>query len=208
MLHEGILFSEGIPFHLVIPPLTVTAVTWSLAWINRSWAGRLKPAATAEANEAPWMRFSLAELMGAITLIACMTALVSYFIRTQRPQFAEHVSPQEAGLSLPEGAHDVSYGRGIGDTIAYEFSTDEASFRAWVESGIGSIESNAANVPIKPISEPVTVMRFLELTPVMKGPKRITVHDGLYYAWSKEDRRVDAVFDRKTQRAYFQYHGY
>ena len=133
-------------------------------------------------------------------------ALASYFIYTEPPQFAEHVTRDAAPVNLPPGATDVSYCLGVRGTVAYEFTITEPEFRAWVEGGIGSIESEAANVPLKEIGESYAIPSFLYLVDGASGMEEAVITDGLFYEWMNEDRGAYAAFDRQTNRAYYHAH--
>jgi hypothetical protein len=132
-----------------------------------------------------------------------MSSVVGWAIRSTPPPYAEHVERADAPFSLPEGATDVSFCQGVRGMTAFEFTTDEEAFRKWVESGIGSSESQAANVPLSPITAPITITRYNALSKRLKGPRSVTVNSGLHYRWSYEDGGIYAVFDSSTNRAYF-----
>lgn len=138
-----------------------------------------------------------------IAAIAFVVCLVSGFVRSTPPRYAEHVTRDKAPFGLPANATDISFCQGVRGTIAYEFTIDEDDFKAWVASGIGSFESNAASVPVAPITTPYTIRRYNALTRDLTGPEEITITQGLYYDWSKEDRGVHAAYDRTTGRAYY-----
>ncbi|MEZ6089903.1 MAG: hypothetical protein R3C05_18120 [Pirellulaceae bacterium] len=143
------------------------------------------------------------ELLVAVTAIACVPALAVYFVRSTPPRYAENVPRDKAPFGLPAEASDVSFCQGFRGTIAYEFAIKEDAFIEWVESGIGSVESDAAKVAIQPITAPYSIPRYSSLMATLTGPDSITIANGLYYAWSKEDRGVHAAFDRSTNRAYY-----
>ncbi|MCE9553526.1 MAG: hypothetical protein K8T91_09155 [Planctomycetes bacterium] len=170
---------------------------------NLQWARLLRTETSTPASSPQGMRFSLRELFLAVTLVAVIAALVTSFVKAIPPRFAEHVDVAQAPFGLPPEAKDVSYFQGYRGTIAYEFTIDEAGFRRWVESGIGSIEAKSANVSLEPIEGSHTISTYHALTSALPGPEKVTLTDGLYYGWSKEDRGVHAAFDRVRQRAYY-----
>jgi hypothetical protein len=164
---------------------------------------RLKRAATTPGDAAPIARFSRRDVLAGLSVLAFVAALVFCVVKSTPPMYAEHVSRDEAPVKLPPGARDVSYCQGFRGTIAFEFTIDEDQFVEWVQSGIGSLESNAADVPLKPIAEPFTITRYYALTKELEGPDFATIKDGLSYRWTKEDRGVSAAFDRGAGRAYY-----
>lgn len=182
--------------------ITALVAAWS-AMMNRIWSRQLKQFTSAGGRMPDRARYSLRDVMVVVGIIASVTALVTYLGRTTPPRHAEHISLHKAPFHLPVGASDISYCRGFRGTVAYEFNIDEKAFVAWVESGIGSFESRAARVAIEPIATPFSIPRYHSLASELKGPNSITITDGLYYAWSKEDRGVNAAFDRTTGRAYY-----
>lgn len=193
-----------------LPPLPLCATLLAIGvgatlagWLSRRWSQRLKMFAVDETKIVATTRFSMRELIGAVAAVACIAAVSAYFIRKTPPQYAQHVSRDQAPFGLPENAIDISFCQGFRGTIAYEFTTTESAFVDWVNSGIGSFESQAANVSLRPISPQYTIQRFCSLSTDLKGQELTTIAKGLYYDWSKEDRRVKAAFDRTSNRAYY-----
>lgn len=192
---------------LLLTMLVIGAINLLAGWLNLRWSRRLRAATPPDQDETTgqggFLRFSLRELLLVVTVVAVISGLTSYFVRGTLPRFAENVDRSKAPGGLPPDATSISYCQGYRGTIAYEFSIDEDGFRRWVNSGIGSFESEAANVPIRPISEPFRIPRYYRLSPELVGPEFATITQGLYYSRSKEDRGVDAVFDSATNRAYY-----
>jgi hypothetical protein len=207
---EAVLKKTNVPFwwwaFVLWPLLAASLVSLFLGWQNSLWFTQLKKFYADSGSDPPRGTFSLRELFLAVTVIAIIAGLSMSYFRNDRPSAAEHVSPEQAGLGLPEGASDVSYGRGHRGTMAYEFTTDEASFRNWVEAGIGSLEAQAANVPLVEITQPVEIQRYTVFARQFRGAEQATVSDGLEYEWSYKDRGIQAVFDRKINRAYVSEH--
>ena len=191
---------------LILPMLATGVVAGASSWMNLSWSRRLKRFATEDERTADRTWFSPRELVIAAAAIVCMTALVTYFVRSTPPRYAENVSRDRAPFGLPAEATEISFCQGFRGTIAYEFTIDEKGFEEWVESGIGSLESDAADVSLQPITVPYSIRRYYALTANLTGPDSITIMNGLYYDWSKEDRGVYAAFDRTTNRAYYYAH--
>jgi len=188
-------------FGLLFPMLATSVVGLFGGWLNLRWRRRLPENVTDIGY-----RFSLRETLAAVAVICLLTGLTSSLIRSTPPRYAENVSVAEAPFGLPPNATDVSFCQGFRGTIAYEFTIDEASFRQWAADGIGSIESNASDTKIQPITDPESITRFNRLSPELVGPDSITVNSGLHYSWSFEDRGVYAVFDSTTNRAYYYAH--
>ena len=184
---------------ILLSMLAVAASTLPPAWLNLRWARSLPKPTT----DRPRLQFTLRELLGFMTAIAVVVGLTAAQIHPPPPKYAEHVAPADAPISLPEDATDVSYCRGFRGSIAYEFTTTEANFRQWVDSGIGSVESQAADLPIVPIVKPVSIRRYNVYSADLTGPDSVTVTAGLDYSWRYEDRSVHAVFDSTTNRAYY-----
>jgi hypothetical protein len=186
------------------PMLVVGTLAAVAGWANEHWS-RLLKVESASSLIRPG-QFTLRDLLVGVAVISEMIASVTFLLREVRPQFAEHVASKDAPFSLPVNARDVSYCQGVRGSIAYEFTIDEEGFKDWINSGVGSIESISAKVTLDPITAPVTIDRFNSLSRELKGPESITVSNGLFYSWSKEGRGVHAVFDRNTNRAYFEAH--
>lgn len=204
---EMIVKGVQIPWmSLGLPMLATGVVTCVTGWMNYSWSRHLKRSTTADERVADWAWFSMRELLVAVAIVACVTALVTYSARSIPPRYAENVSRDEAPFGLPAEATEISYCQGFRGTIAYEFTIGEKGFVEWVESGIGSFESNAANVSLEPIGVPYSIRRFYSLMANSTGSDSVTIADGLYYDWSQEDRGVYAAYDRTTSRAYYYAH--
>lgn len=192
---------------LLIPLLVASALIFAIGRTNATWSNKLRAAIIAMPS--PHTRrsfFSLRELLLAVGVIGAMTGIISQFVRSTPPQYAENVDASSAPYRLPDGATNVSYCKGYRGTIAIEFSIDEQGFRDWVASGIGSIESQSDNIPLREITTPFTIIRCYFYSSELNGPDDITVSHGIYYSWSKEDRGVHAVYDRMTNRAYYHAH--
>jgi hypothetical protein len=203
-LGDMILKGVRIPWLGVLLPMLVTGIVGGVAaWMNLKWSRRLRRSAETTTTSPDLARLSMRELSAAVAAIACVTGLSTYFVRSTPPRCAENVALDKAPFGMPAGATEISYCQGFRGIIAYEFTIDEKSFAAWVASGIGSLESDAANVSLQSIARPYTIERFYGLSADLSGPHSITITDGLFYDWSKEDRGVHAAFDRATSRAYY-----
>ena len=189
------------PIFLVGASCIVAAV---LDW---RWAGRIRsqPPAVVPAAERQ-RRLSTQDKCVAVTVVAAVAALAAYFFSSVPPEFAEHVEPSKTHLDLPPGASDVSYRRGFRGTMTAEFTTDEGSFREWLENDSRFSRSRPPEVRTGEIVEPFTIYRYYRPNADPGDPGTITITQGLYYDWSKEDRGVHAAFDRTTSRAYFDVH--
>lgn len=205
---EAIL--EGISWRLfsslLIPMFGAAALSLAAGRMNSRWSDKLHAAIASGITNPQQSAFTLRELMLAVGVIAVMTGITAQFVGTAPPPFAEHVDAAAAPVDLPDGATDVSYGKGHRGTIAYEFTIDEARFRDWVKSGIGSIEAQSAGIPLQEITSSCTITRYYTYSGAQNGLERIAIDNGLYYSWSKEDRGVYAAFDRTTERAYYHAH--
>jgi hypothetical protein len=207
----GEILAEGIPIGGLLPlllGLTAAGVAClSIGYWNGSWAYRLgrqvvweKPKATS--------RYSRRELLVAMAVVAVFTAMTAYVVKTEPPPRAENVSASEARLHLPVGASNVSYARGARGLIAYEFDCDEVSFRNWFDEGIGTFESNAAQLPLEEITSPISITRYKSFLPLFQFQASPPINNGLHYAWTKEDRGVYAAYDRDAGRGYYYSHSH
>lgn len=200
---EFIASGVNIPWlGLLLPMLAISLVSGVAGWLNICWARSLPDSVE------PAVRplFSRRELLASVAIIGVMTAITTYFIRSEPPRYAEHVGIADAPFGLPSAATDISFCQGFRGTIAYEFTIEESDFREWVESEIGSAESQSANVAILPIMTPIRCMRYNALSSDLNGPGFISVSAGLHYSWSCEDRDIYAAFDSTSSRAYYSAH--
>jgi hypothetical protein len=202
-----IAWSSGSRFLPAMPEVFVVSLAMLLAaTVNVRLSQRLRREPAAPTG--PRWRFSLFDALAALTVIAGVSACTAAMVRQIHPRCAEHVSASRVPTQLPADATDVSYCQGSRGTFACEFRCSEQAFREWIEGGIGSIESQAANIAIEEITAPISVRRFTVLQPNATGPETATITAGLEYAWSKEDRGVDAVFDRLHRRGYLFEHSH
>lgn len=188
---------------LLIPILTFGLVFSILGWLNLSWSKQLKSNSPSKSHTIKTTRFMFRDLLSGMIAITTVTILVVYFVQSTSPQYAENVPYNKVPYRLPESASNVSFCQGSRGTIACEFTIDETAFINWVDSGIGSLESQAANISLQPITTPYTIRRFNNLSSDLSGSDFATISEGLYYSWSKEDRGVYAAFDRTRNRAYY-----
>jgi len=203
---------DGTSLRLIAPILfmfgLVSGLALGAARLNGNWSRELQSVSVQRPHPIPSLGVSLRELLAGLTLICVMTGVTSWIARSVLPPFAEGVAASEAPVTLPAGARDICYANGPRGAIACEFTTDEASFRKWVASGIGSIESLSAKVHLAEITTPASLLRYHCYAPELVGTDRALVGEGLEYHWSKEDRGVHAVFDRVTGRAYYHSHSH
>lgn len=191
---------------MLLPILGVGVYAILAAWVDLRWSRRLKRAASTSVATAPVAHFTRRDALAGLSAVVSVSVSVFYIVKSTPPQYAEHGSRDDAPLGLPAGARDVSYCQGPRLAIAAEFTVEENQFTEWIDSGIGSEEANAAAVSPKPISEAFTITRFYALTKNLEGPDSITIRNGLFYDWRREDRGVCAAFDRSTGRAYYYTH--
>ncbi len=191
----------------ILIPMSIVA-TYSIVAgrMNALWAHSIRSIGESCAANPVRRGFSLRELFLVVSIVAVMTATITQWIRSESPRCAENIDLSTAPLSLPPGATDISYCKGHRDTIAYEYTIDEPAFREWVDSGIGSIESMSAEVPLREITSPFRITRYYAYASELKGSYDIVINSGLYYVWSQEDRGVYAAYDRTAGRAYYHVH--
>jgi len=144
---------------ILIPILVAASFSIAFGRMNALWSRKLRATMDSGAVASLHRGFSLRELLLAIGIIAALTGIYSQFIRSTSPRCAENITPSMAPIGLPSGATDVSYCKGSRGTIAYEFNIDELSFRKWANSGIGSIESESANISLREITSPRILVR-------------------------------------------------
>jgi hypothetical protein len=201
----GQILIEGSPIPwlpLLFPMCLTGSVIGLAAWMNFRRLRQLKLATpVAQANRR--FRFSSQELFVAVTAIACVVALTASIVRLTPPQFAENVSRNEVSFSLPDDARNVSYCQGFRGLIAYEFTVDEQSFIAWVNSHLALRWPEFANDSVDQITVPCEVRRYYSLNSDLEGPHSITVTNGLCFGSPDADGHSYSVFDRTTHRAYY-----
>jgi hypothetical protein len=180
---------QGSSLHLMapflIPMLVAAALCVAFGRMNALWSRKLREGLASGVISPVQRGFSLRELLLAVGVVAALTGITSQFIESAPPWYAKNIDPSAAPFRLPSGATDVSYCKGYRGTITYEFTIDEQAFRDWVRSGIGSIESESAGVPLREITSPFTITRYHAYSSELNGPDDITVANGLFYSWSK-----------------------
>lgn len=202
-LGESVASGGAIPWVLLLPMFAIALVCGFVGWLNIRWA-RTLPESVEPALRSS---FTLRELFAAVAAFGVMTAITIAIVRSTPPRYAEHVDIADAPFGLPLVATDISYCQGVRGTIAYEFTIEESDFREWVESRIGSAESESANVAILPITTPISVTRYNAISSDLTGLDSISVGRGLHYSRSFEsDGGIHAVFDSTTNRAYYYAH--
>lgn len=205
---SNLLFDPlGIPWgSFLIPPLLFGMVALVFGWLNLRWSRQLKSSYSQNSDSVDKPRFLLRDLLAGLIAIIAVTLMTIYFIQSTLPQYAENVPANRVPCRLPATASNVSYCQGGRGTIACEFTIDEAAFIKWVDTGIGSFESQAAAVSLQPITAPFSIRRYNNLSSDLNGSDYVTILEGLYYRWRKEDRGVYAAYDRSRNRAYYYAH--
>lgn len=188
---------------LLLPTLFVGVGACWAGRLNLRWARRPPGQMVPNSLGVAGSRLSIREgVVGAITIVG-VTGLAWCFIESAPPRCAKNVAREDVPFNLPADATEISYCQGFRGTVAYEFTTSECAFVEWVEGGIGSLESEAAGIPLQSITSSFTIQRYGMLAPELGGPEYGIIADGLYYEWSVEDRGVYAAFDRTANRAYY-----
>ncbi len=149
-------------------------------------------------------RFTLRELAGLVAAVAAVLAGIAFGFRETLPERAMHISVLESRLKLPEGASDVCIRRGSRGIITFDFAIDEPGFWEWTKSRSGSLESEADNVPIKPIEGSFSILSCSDDPNLYVTHHEIT--RGWYYSWRKEDRAIQYAYDADHGRAYYNAH--
>jgi len=201
---------DAITWGMIMPPLAVPlvgmAICLLMASIDLRWANRLRRAYATGLARHKRSAVTGREGILLLAILAAMVGATSYMIASTPPRYAEHIDPAAAPFRLPAGASDVSYRKGYRGSITYEFNINEHRFRTWVASGIGSRESDLAGVTVKNITDAFTIPRYTGWVPQSNEPEEVTITDGLYYSWSRQDRGVYAGYDRSSGRAYYYAH--
>jgi hypothetical protein len=154
-------------------------------------------------------QYSLGDLLGLVTVVAAIIGFTIWTICDYPPPFIEHATPEQAKLALPAGARDVCCRRGIRGCITYEFSIDEKGFFEWANSSTGTLESNAAGIPIEPVSGEFSIYRYAYFSHTGSASSDTArIVNGYCYHWSKEDRWVKFAYDKDTGRAYYNFNSY
>ena len=103
-LGEMLLESDRLPWlSLLIPMLTVGFVSSLAGWLNVRWSRQLKTFHPSTPPTVAAARFSWRELLAAVAVVACVTAIVMYLVQSTPPPYAENVSRDLAPFGLPAG---------------------------------------------------------------------------------------------------------
>jgi hypothetical protein len=174
------------------------------SWHNRAWRTQLSQSPFAPRYG--W-RLSLREAFGILTVLGISIGVTSAVMKGSNPQFSEHLETDNPPFGIPVGAKDICFAQGGWGFYAYEFTIDETRFCDWVRSrnaGDPTFEAEG----IQPIDGSFRVCRYKSLLPGADGVDELNVTDGLYYAWAESDAGRYFVFDRQTNRAYYQSHSH
>ena len=184
--------------------MTLTGVSFIAAGrLNGRWSRELTVASDAGLQPPTRRGYSIRDLLLLTTVVAIVVGIAAYVAKSGKPPTVEHVTAAESGLNLPTGAHNVSYGRGVRGSIAYEFSCDEQAFKNWVAGGIGSWEAISSGVTLQEIESPVCIEIYKSFAQPVQPVHSVIVTNGLSYDWSEEDRGVRGVYDRDAGRGYY-----
>ncbi len=209
-LHESVLFVGGLFFLLLvvraffaIDPLLHTLLMSFVAlayfaFVTHQfhlWHEKLQFTPAVERDEAAG-RFTLKEVLLAITAVSCVFAASSYFMPRDRPRMEEHVSPQDCPFVLPAAAKDVSscYAPG-GDGLAYEFEIDADGAVEWADSlGLSTT---------LPLKSPFPISRYGSMHPRVRSNRAKEITKGWAASGLVAGQPVIIAFDHCAQRAYY-----
>jgi hypothetical protein len=180
------------------PLLAIGALSGVVGWANLRWSRRLTVAGASNFQRRG--QFTLWDLLAGVTIIAVMTASVTFLVGQTKSQYAENVPREEAPIGLPMNTRDVSFCQGMRGTIAYEFTIDEAGFKDWINTEIAPRNPKAT---LNSITNTFRITRYNSLSSELNGPDSITITNGLSFQWTEGDRGIHAAFDRTTNRAYY-----
>lgn len=182
-----------------------------LAWMNLSWASRLRTALSQAPELVGSRTFSLREFMLLFTVAVLTIALAGWIVRRDTPSFAENVAAKDVPMKLPDGATEVSYFmRREGSLtqasfVVCEFNTNEAAFRAWVESHVVPLDPKPQENAVREIPG-FAIDRYRDhLEDLPRGERGITVPEGIGYSfeYGENSRWAGAAFDRTENRGYY-----
>lgn len=187
--------SQGVSFAMLV----VGGFGVAAARMNAVWSQRIRSAIAASPEFKRPRGYSLRELLSVVTAAALAIGVGTWLERAGTPRSGEHVEAAEVPFRLPSKASDVCYRRSLrGTTTAYEFRTDEATFRAWLDETVELCFPTLSPPAIVEIDERVVMNRYEGTT---------TVTDGSFYVGSTHEQGrsvlVRAAFDRADQRAFF-----
>lgn len=198
---ETLLSDEGqmwLMLDFLWPLLVIGTLAGVVGWANLRWSRRLTVAGASHLQRRG--QFTLWDLLAGVTILAVMTASVTFLVGQTNSQYAENVSREEAPIGLPRNARDVSFCQGMRGTIAYEFTIDEAGFKDWINT---EIAPRNPKVTLNSITNTFRITRYNSLSSELNGPDSITITNGLSFQWTEGDRGIHAAFDRTTNRAYY-----
>jgi hypothetical protein len=182
--------------------LLVIFISGGMGALNAAWARQITRDSWADADDGGRRGVSLRELMLGVATCAVMIGMTAHAIRTAPPVAGEHFDVADAPVNVPADASDVCFSRGLHGREAYEFTIDEAGFRQWIAALETTGKPNAA----EEISMPVTIARYVAYASQFPGDRDATISKGLFYDVTEGRRHGRTVFDRSTNRAYYESH--
>jgi hypothetical protein len=135
--------------------------------------------------------------LAAVTLLALTAAIARWTVSEASPIVVggKDVSPDLAPGRVPASATDIGYRLVGGGELALEFTTDEATFRAWITEVVAPTTGGGAGAQaLQEVS-----------THVARGYRgnSVNVASGLVYSSIAEGSRETATFDRANGRVYY-----
>jgi hypothetical protein len=164
------------------------------AWQSRLWFIKLQHTPAIERADAA-RRFTLKEILLAITAISCVLAGSSYFVPRDQPRMGEHLLPNACPFEMPAAARDISFCYSPQGLLAYEFTIAEDGAMEWA----GSLDLYR----IQPISSPYTMSRYGRMHPRLRRNKSATITTGWATTGYVDGRQVTIAYDQEAQRAYY-----
>lgn len=180
--------------------LLVILVSGGIGALNTAWARKLTRDSWSDAEGGERRGVSLRELLLGMGTAAVMVGMTAHAVRTAPPVAGEHFAAADAPVNVPADATDVCFARGMQGNAAFEFAIDEEGFRRWA----ASIAQQGEAAPLERLAISVAVDRYVSYAPQFSGTPNVTVNDGLYFDVTMRGRGGYVVYDRATQRAYYE----
>ena len=143
------------------------------------------------------LQFSLRVVLCLLTGTSIVVLLCCWMSGAMKPQIGQSVDRNASGISgLPENAIGVSFFEPglLGPLRAYEFTTNESTFRSWASNN---------SWPVGEITKPQRIQRFSFCAGMPNVASDVEISNGLYFQTVHGDSGVYVAFDRDHTRAYF-----
>lgn len=159
-------------------------------------------------------RYALIHMIALVIICAGYVGIAAFHIRANTKERAIGINREEAPVTLPIDASDVSYQTIGPNYVDCDFATSESAFREWFHAGMPDKLKPTSNISLVEINDTVKVARYYTNAPPAPigkprspgrgyGRRQQEVFNGLHAQWRIGNNQYEVTFDRLAGRGFY-----